>query len=348
MGAIQGIEDALIHFGADADALFSELDLDRNMYSNGDQLVSLKDVGRLLEQGVRVTDCQRLPFYLAENQDLSYLGTFGLLLQTSANVGELLREVQDYHQIHIQAATWSLTTTARTASLNFWVDAQDITPLQRRLIVELALAQACKLLETVTGGGSCLEKVRVHYDYVEGRQAYRRFFRAPVEYNAETNGLDFPISLLERPVSPSDAALHEVVRQQISGLDLSSKQQDLAHEVRVIIRTLLPTGHCTVERVARYFACDKRTLQRYLREENETTYQALLDEVRFDLVQNYLRDSNMPMTQLAYVAGYTDTSNFARAFHKRFGMSPRKWREEHSERKFPARKRRVSLNRTAL
>jgi AraC-like DNA-binding protein len=95
--------------------------------------------------------------------------------------------------------------------------------------------------------------------------------------------------------------------------------------------------------VAGYYSCDKRTLQRYLREESDTTYQVLLDEVRFDMVENYLRDSSMPMTQLAYVAGFTDASNFARAFRQRYGVSPRKWREEHSTSDAPARKRRLSL-----
>ncbi|MCP5122303.1 MAG: AraC family transcriptional regulator ligand-binding domain-containing protein [Pseudomonadales bacterium] len=338
----------MAHFGADVDAVFNDLRLERYMFSDPDQLVALRDAGSLLARAVEVTGYQRLPFYLAESQDLSYLGTFGLLLQTSGTVGEVLREIQDYHQIHIQAATWTLTTTARTASLNFWVDVQDVSPLQRRLTVELALAQAFLIVKTLVGSTAYLERVRVRYDFEEGRQTYRRFFHAPVEFNQEVNALDFPMGLLDRPVSPNNAALHEVVRQQISSLDLSGRQTDLVHDVRVIIRRLLPTGQCTVERVARYYHCDKRTLQRYLREESDTTYQALLDEVRFDLIQNYLRDSTLPMTQLAQVAGYTDTSNFSRAFQKRFGMSPRDWREEHSERKPSTRKRRLATKRPVL
>lgn len=317
------------------------------MFSEGDQLVSLKDIARLLEYSVEATGCQRLPFHLAETQDLSYLGTFGLLLQTSATVGDVLREVRDYHHIHIQAATWSLQTTADTASLNFWIDSQDLTPTQRRLIVELGLAQACMLVEAVTSSRALLSKVRLHFDYPAGRQAYRRFFRAPVEYNCETSGLDVPIGLLDRPVAPSDAALHELVRSQLSEQALSDRQQDIAQEVRVIIRTLLPTGQCTVERVAGYYSCDKRTLQRYLREESDTSYQVLMDEVRFDMVESYLRDSNIPMTQLAYIAGFTDASNFARAFRQRHGVSPRKWRETHCENGPAPRKRRLSLGRTA-
>ncbi len=337
----------MAHFGVDVDSVFNALGLERHRFSDPDQLVALRDAGRLLARAVEVTGDQHLPFYLAGHQDMSYLGTFGLLLQTSGTVGEVLREIRDYHQIHIQAATWTLTTSERTASLNFWVDVQDVTPLQRRLMVELALAQAFLIVKTLVGSAAYVERVRVRYDLPEARQAYRRFFHAPVEFNQEVNALDFPMGLLSRPIALNNAALHEIVRQQVSSLDLSQKQNDLAHDVRVIIRTLLPTGQCTIGRVARYYACDKRTLQRYLREENDTTYQALLDEVRFDLIQNYLRDSTMPMTQLAQVAGYTDTSNFSRAFQKRFGVSPRKWREENAERKPSSRKRRLGMSRTA-
>ncbi len=83
---------------------------------------------------------------------------------------------------------------------------------------------------------------------------------------------------------------------------------------------------------ARILKCTKRTLQRYLREEANTTYQSLLDEVRFDLVQQYLRNSYMPVTQIAYVAGFSDPSNFARAFRKRQGLSPRAWRLKYQDR----------------
>ncbi|EED31147.1 hypothetical protein NOR53_2492 [gamma proteobacterium NOR5-3] len=339
VAAVQGIDAAIRHFDADVDTVFRAAGLEQERFEDGDQLVALRDLGCLLERASVATNCRLLPFYLAENQDLAYLGTFGLLLQTSDTVGQMLREIQDYHQVHVQAATWTMSRSGDTASLEFWMDSRDVTPQQRRLLVELALAQAYKLVELLVGGDPCLKKVRLNHECGQERQAYRHFFRAPVEYNAEANGLDFPEALLDKPVSPNNGALHELVLQKISG-DLSDRQQDLAHGVSVIIRSLLPTGQCTVERVASYYACDKRTLQRYLREESDTTYQAILDDVRFSLVQNYLLDSSMSMTQLSFIAGYTDTSNFSRAFSKRFGMSPRQWRSEHGAAKSSSANRR--------
>ena len=301
------------------------------MFHEGDRLVNLRDIARLLEYSVEVTQCERLPFYLAESQDMSYLGALGLLLQTSATVGDVLREIRDYHHVHISAATWTLATAEQTASLDFWVKSQDISALQRRLVVELALAQASTLIAIVSGNRAELSKVRLHFDYPQGRQSYRHFFKVPIEFNTESSGLDFPIDLLDQPVAPTHAALHEMVRSQISAQAAKDRQQDMAEEVRVIIRNLLPTGLCTVERVAGYYSCDKRTLQRYLREENDTSYQELLDDVRFEMVENYLRESNMPITQLACIVGFTDPSNFARAFRQRYSVSPRSWRQAHRD-----------------
>jgi AraC-like DNA-binding protein len=133
-----------------------------------------------------------------------------------------------------------------------------------------------------------------------------------------------PAGALELALSGSNPSLHEAMRLQLDTGGAASRVQ----EIRTILRSLLPTGSYGLEQVARYYACDKRTVQRYLRDQADTTFQALLDDVRFDLVMQYLRDSRMTVTQLAYVAGFTDASNFTRAFRKRFGITPRRWREQ--------------------
>ncbi len=330
VGAVQGIDQALRHFGCNADAVFGDLDLDPRLFRDGDKLVGIPEIARLLEHCARVTGCRYLPFHLAEHQDPSFLGNLGLLLQTAATLGELLEELQLYHQIHIQGASWQLETRGKTASLNILSDASQLTGLQDRLVVELALAQAWSMSKLIAGMRIPLERVRVRSPAGPERREYQRFFRAPVAFGSDVDGLDLPIEVLDRPVLPGNRELHELVRQRVAGSTLCSAVPDLAGEVRTIVRYLLPTGQCSIERVARCYGCDKRTLQRCLRRQCNTTYQALLDAVRFEMVTGYLRDTNISITQVADVAGYTDNSNFARAFRQHFGVSPRQWRSRHA------------------
>ena len=328
MGALQGLDSALESFGCDARAEFVAAGFDGRRLQDGDLLISLPEVARLLEHCSKVTGCTHLPLYLSKQQDISFLGTFGLLLQTTATVGDLLREIAEYHQVHVQSDTWSLERSGSSLCLRFWIPSKDYTPDQLRLITELAMSQCYRVIETATGSINVMDRVAVHYGDPQIMKEYRRFFSVPVEFNSELDGLFFSAAVLSQPISRRDSALHDLVQQQIANSGVTSDDLSLEQEVRAIIRSLLPTGECTVERVARCFACDKRTLQRYLRKESNTTYQTLLDEVRFDLILHYLRNTSLSMTQLTYVTGFTDPSNFTRAFRKRFGLSPRQWRQE--------------------
>ena len=71
------------------------------------------------------------------------MSTYKMLLEGKLVDGVALVDI-------INPATEEVITQAPV--LNFRVDAQDVTPPQRRLMVELALAQACKFIESVIGG----------------------------------------------------------------------------------------------------------------------------------------------------------------------------------------------------
>lgn len=82
-----------------------------------------------------------------------------------------------------------------------------------------------------------------------------------------------------------------------------------------------------MESVARVLALDVRALQRHLRDQHQTTYQALLDEVRGEMARLYLRETNMSLGQLTYVLGFTDPSTMSRALRQQLGCSPKQWRQ---------------------
>ena len=46
------------------------------------------------------------------------------------------------------------------------------------------------------------------------------------------------------------------------------------------------------------------------------------------MAQEHLRDSSMPLTNLAILLGYTDVSSFSRAFKQQAGQSPSEWRKQ--------------------
>jgi AraC-like DNA-binding protein len=69
-----------------------------------------------------------------------------------------------------------------------------------------------------------------------------------------------------------------------------------------------------------------RSFQRKL-SEAETNYAELLSNVRHDLACHYLKAQQYQIIKISYLLGYSDPSNFARAFKRWHGQSPIEFRQ---------------------
>ena len=91
--------------------------------------------------------------------------------------------------------------------------------------------------------------------------------------------------------------------------------------VRDLVRELLPTGAATLEVVALQLGMHPRTLQRHLAAES-TTFNEVIDEVRREMAERYLRDTSMALGHLSRQLGYAEQSVLTRSCRRWFGASP--------------------------
>jgi AraC-like DNA-binding protein len=72
------------------------------------------------------------------------------------------------------------------------------------------------------------------------------------------------------------------------------------------------------------------TLQRQLKSEG-LSYRDVLESTQRDLAETYLRDNRHSLTQIAYLLGFSDQSNFSRAFKRWTSISPRRYQQRSEE-----------------
>lgn len=58
-----------------------------------------------------------------------------------------------------------------------------------------------------------------------------------------------------------------------------------------------------------------------------TSFHDLMDGTRKELACSYIHQSALSVTEIAFLLGFNDTSNFARAFKRWTGRSPTEFRE---------------------
>ena len=156
--------------------------------------------------------------------------------------------------------------------------------------------------------------------------AYREALRAPIEFNAEIGGFYFDKATLEEPLpggTPDIAkATDKIAEQYIETLD----PHKVASQVRRLLVSLLPSGKTDQNIVASRLNRSASTLQRQLQAEG-LSYRNVLESTRRSLAEEYLHDNKHSHAQIAYLLGFSDQSNFSRAFKRWTTISPRAFQE---------------------
>ena len=159
--------------------------------------------------------------------------------------------------------------------------------------------------------------------------AYRQALRAPVRFNAEVGIFHFDKALLQEPLSlgaPDVAkATDKIAEQYIEALD----PHKVASQVRQLLIALLPSGKTDQDLVSQRLNRSTSTLQRQLQAEG-LSYRDVLDNTRRNLAESYLTDNKHSHDQIAFLLGFSDQSNFSRAFKRWTSMSPGQYHEANS------------------
>jgi AraC-like DNA-binding protein len=154
-----------------------------------------------------------------------------------------------------------------------------------------------------------------------GDAKHVEFFGAPVRFDAAIAALVLPRADMEvrlHGACPELAQWHDnLAAKYIAKLD----RTDVVANVRARILELLPSGACSKGKIARDLAMSATTLQQRLTERG-TSFHALLNHTRQELATGYLQRSGTSITEIAFVLGFTDVSNFTRAFKRWTGTSP--------------------------
>ena len=150
---------------------------------------------------------------------------------------------------------------------------------------------------------------------------YEAIIGCPVEFSEDTETWEFLADDVEQPLTGSIPDVADAVEQIASNYISSLDEGAVAHEVRQMLIQMLPSGRSDQDTIASRLYRSRSTLQRQLGAEG-TSYREILDSTREALAEKYLLSGDYTQAEVAFMVGFSDQSNFARAFKRWTGMSP--------------------------
>lgn len=158
-------------------------------------------------------------------------------------------------------------------------------------------------------------------------QPWQQIFSADIRFASTRHCLWFSRQQLGLAKVMGNRELRQVnesvVKQYLAELQLDSWRS----RVEQHLLANLEQGEPTLTEVARQFEVSERSLRRYLSEE-QTSFRECLQQVRQQLAQRLLTQA-LPVNEVAYRIGFSDSSNFSRAFQRWTGLTPAQYRQKH-------------------
>lgn len=171
-------------------------------------------------------------------------------------------------------------------------------------------------------------KLNFSYKKPDNIEKYVEVFGQNPTFETENNEMIFDNATLMVPMKAFNPETFQLLNQYLeSRLVQLSSSEKVTDKVKKILHSSFKYEFPDIESVADKLQITARTLQRKLSVE-QTTFKEILQETRFGIAKQLLKQNQLTVSEISYMLGYSDIGNFSRSFKKYVGESPIEFKEK--------------------
>jgi AraC-like DNA-binding protein len=318
------IAKALDHNGVDSARIFKAAGVSPSLIKNDPMCrLPVDTLTRLYKACVDVTHNPYFGLTVAKFIQVSNLHALGYALAASSNLMSFCQRLVRFFKLASQACDIEIIESEHEVSLRIKLLVTVCAETEDAMLGFVVLAM--RQLYKAEFNPLCVELS--HPMPRDGGAPYEAFFRTQVRFAQTAPLLLFSRTDLEQPLTGACAELAQLNDNLATNYIARLDKDDVVSTVRQKIIEYLPNGDCTRDKVADAMCVSPTTLQFKLTQCN-TSFQELLDTTRRELASSYVQQSALSITEITFLLGFSDTSNFTRAFKRWEGVSPTDFRRE--------------------
>jgi len=257
---------------------------------------------------------------LAADVDLREMGMLYYVAASCPRFGDALDSLERYARVGNEA----LVLRVRKSSVcRIELSYAGVARHRDRHQMELLALAFLRLSRQLLGRNVMPIKATFAHNRAGDLREARRHFGDGVEFGAAADQMSLDATLLDVPLVNADPFLHDLM--------LDSCEESLARRplgpsplrtrVENAIAPLLPHGKANARTVARRLGLSERTFSRRLKSEG-VTFAEVLDELRREMALPLLVARSLPISQIAWLLGFSGASSFSHACRRWTGDSP--------------------------
>ncbi len=309
------------HYGVDTAPILKKLGMDPALMSKAGARYPTNKMLELWDIVVKETGDPCVGLVIGSQIKTTTFHALGFAWLASSTIHEELQRLQRYFKV-ICTMPIDFEITDDAEHYRFQVRYPDETIVGPPVAVDAFFMAMLKLCRLTRDNHFSPTKVSLRADHnIEHLSKYVDAFSAPVEMGAAENFIEFDKAECDAVLSGQniDLALanERILDNYVQALD----PDKISSQVRELLIGLMPSGHASQEEVARKMHRSLSTLQRQLSSEG-TNFKEIRDETRRLMAEEYIQEGEYSLSQIAFLLGFSDQSNFSRAFKRWTGNTP--------------------------
>ena len=291
----------------------------KRMVSDNDYYDFFANVARSDSDGID------LPLRVGASMRCENYGAFGLAWKSALNLLGSCERAERYARVLTSVATYQVVETEAGFLMRLHRDG-DRKNLGFRLSNEATIASIAAISQEVSTTQFRASAIYFKHGAPATTMSHEQHFDCPVHFDTDMDALLISHELMRAPNQLGDPAIVKYFDAHLDGeVAKLDDKLPLERRVRTRISLALSQGIPALSDVAAQFGMSGRTLQRRLSDRGYS-FQTLVDESRRQLAQQLLTETDYPLAEVAFLAGFSEQSAFNRAFKRWAGQTPRSFR----------------------
>lgn len=282
-----------------------------------------KDFTQLVQNAQALTGDPALGLKLGLRLNLSAHAVVGQAFMACGTLEEALQLLLRYHHLLANSLEMGLEINGELCALTV-TSAPEDTDIE--FGYELVYGAIINTLRGLLSQPDLCLRMEVPYAEPAHVDQYYAVFGHDIHFNSVRGRILFHTGLLATPLPSSNPVLMNLYEAECARLLADLEGEGSVSEQTLRLLRKLEGQYPQMPQIAAMLNFSPRTYRRRLDEE-DNAFQGLLDQVRAEHATRYLQNTRLPLSSIAYMVGFSDASNFRRAYIKWTGRSPREVRD---------------------
>lgn len=324
MLGLSAVMDVMQELGVQSGPLFEGTGVPPGWLSDPNARLSHRQKVALFGNVMRLTPDPTVGLLAGQRQRISDYGVFGYAVLSSATLGEAIT----FGIEHVRLAGPVLEKSFRVEGALAIFEGHDVMALGPLLplVTEFWFSSTQALISRVLERPFMARRLLLPYPAPAHAHRYPEVLQCPVEFDTGLMRWEFDAALLALPLPNANPITANVCSEFCDRM-----MEDIGGEPALVtsIKTLCLNstgGFPRAEDIAERLHLSPRTLHRRLADAG-LGYQDILDGIRRRLAIEFLERTSLSIDQIAERSGFSDVSNFRKAFKKWTGQSPAFYRD---------------------